>query len=660
MANDILIDDDTKPTTTPSNGMSAKEQSLVTWVMDTLEPWRAWRDDNFVDLWDKYMRIYRGQHIDADKNRVKEKSKFIHPATKQAVDSIIAELEDVTLGKRQWLDLRDDVRDDQKEDMVYLRDLLLEDMEFAKVPKAIKETFLLGGIMGTGISKIIVTKEMVKVPKLVIDQNRQEVDRSVIEEEKVVVSLEAIYPHSFIIDPSCRSIDESLGVAHELLRPAHIVRRSQAKGVYFPHQFGDASELPSLDKMNYKRDISLKGKVVLTEYWGLVPADLLPDMDSDDKDLIEKFLDDGKSSSYMGGDNTEMIEAVVTIANGSTLLRAKANPYMFKDRPFISYQHSSLPHQFWGCGVAEAGYNVQVSLDAEMRTRQDAMSYTAHPMIAMNTQKMPRNQNPQVFAGKVWKVNGSVDEAIAPVRFGDVNPSTFSQSGELERLHQNAVGYQDSATPVGMSPRNATLGGMSMITTGSLKRIKTTLQNIERDYLSELAWKVAVRYMQYDPTRYPLADYRFKTISAMAMVAEEQEQAQLIQLLQIIPPEAPVLPLLIKSIVEKTSLSATPELAKVLDAWLQQTMAGPSQEEQQITNMVRKLGIEEKQLDNETAKAKIAKTVAETAAVKKNADVNSLNALTNSYESGNRVRVENERTDASRASGKKQRETKDV
>jgi hypothetical protein len=135
---------------------------------------------------------------------------------------------------------------------------------------------------------------------------------------------------------------------------------------------------------------------------------------------------------------------------------------------------------------------------------------------------------------------------------------------------------------------------------------------------------------------------------------------------KVVPAAAPIRALVnqldtrIKSIIEKTSLSATQELTKVVDMWMQQTLAGPSPEEQQITNTVRKLGIEEKQLDNELLKAKVNKTVEETSAVKKNADVNSLNALTNSYESGHKVRVDNERVNTGRAAGKKQGKAKDV
>lgn len=631
MSNDIIVDTDKKPTTTPSNGMSDTEQELVRWVMETLKPWREWRDSNLVDFWDKLMRIYRGQHKSEDKQRDKERSRFIHPATRQAVDSVVAEMEDAILGKRQWFDVRDDVPEKIRQPMTQLRDTMLMDMELAGIPKAVKDSLLLGGLLGTGIAKIFVTKKAEKIPTLTLDlQQGIEAGRSVEEEEKVVVYLEPVYPHSFVIEPSAPSIDDSLGCGHEVLRPLHEIRKLQSKGVYLTHPVSEAQELPVLYAGKSKSDIPLSGNAVITEYWGLVPSKFLK-IDKKDEDMVETFLKSGKAD-----DDTmsKMVEARVTIANGTTLLLAEPNPFLFKDRPFISYQHSSVPNQFWGIGVAEAGFNVQVALDREMRTRQDAMDFTAHPMIAVNMQKMPRNQNPQVYAGKVWRVNGSIEESIAPIKFGTINPETFTQSGELERLHQNAVGYQDSATPVGLSPRNATLGGMSMITSGSLKRIKTALQNCERDFLTKLVWKVGIRYMQFDPERYPVADYRFKTISAMAMVAEEQEQNQLIQLLSVVPPESPIAPTLVKAIISKTSLESSAELKGVADAWVQQILAGPSQQEQAISNKARSIGLAKEEATVQNIQAKTAKLIEEAKAVPVNASVQQLNAISNAHATG--------------------------
>ncbi len=64
-----------------------------------------------------------------------------------------------------------------------------------------------------------------------------------------------------------------------------------------------------------------------------------------------------------------MVEALVTLTEDGFVLRAVENPYRMKDRPYVAYQHDSVPGEFWGRGVAEKGYNPQKALDAELRAR---------------------------------------------------------------------------------------------------------------------------------------------------------------------------------------------------------------------------------------------------------------------------------------------------
>ena len=90
------------------------------------------------------------------------------------------------------------------------------------------------------------------------------------------------------------------------------------------------------------------------------------------------------------------VEAIVVIANGGTLLKAEANPYMMKDRPVVAFPWDVVPGRFWGRGVCEKGYNSQKALDTELRARIDALSLTIHPMLAVDATRLPRGAKPEV------------------------------------------------------------------------------------------------------------------------------------------------------------------------------------------------------------------------------------------------------------------------
>jgi hypothetical protein len=93
-----------------------------------------------------------------------------------------------------------------------------------------------------------------------------------------------------------------------------------------------------------------------------------------------------------------------------------------------------------------------------------------------------------------------------------------------------------------------------------------------------------VRYMQYDPERYPSQDFDFVPASTLGMIAREYEQQQFIGLLQTLGPDSPVLPLVLKGIVKGSSLSNKEELAEQLEQ-----LSQPNPEQQQMAQMQQEL-----------------------------------------------------------------------
>ena len=131
-------------------------------------------------------------------------------------------------------------------------------------------------------------------------------------------------------------------------------------------------------------------------------------------------------------------------------------------------------------------------------------------------------------------------------------------------MMQMATGSMDSATPIGVSPRNQTASGMSMIGAGAIKRSKRTMRNIEEDFLKPLINKASWRYQQFDPQRYPEGDYKLLPFSTMGIIAREVEQGQIAQVLQALP-DGPAKGVLLKSFLDNITLQSKVEVEQALE-----------------------------------------------------------------------------------------------
>jgi len=247
----------------------------------------------------------------------------------------------------------------------------------------------------------------------------------------------------------------------------------------------------------------------------------------------------------------------------------------------------------------------------------DAMALAIHPMMAIDATRIPRGGDTRVRPGRTILTNGDPRTVMMPFNFGQVGTNTFAQSGELERMIQMATGAMDSAAPVGVSPRNATASGMSMIASGAIKRSKRTLANIENNFTKPLVQKVAWRYMQFAPYRYPLTDVKFNVHSTLGIMAREFEQQQLVNLLQTVPAESPAFWLLIRNIYENSSISNKDEMIQYVDMFLQQAsqpkqdpMAALRQQEIELKKQTEQLKL---QIENSRAQTEAKRVEIEAA-----------------------------------------------
>ena len=569
------------------------KSSLGSWIMERVEAWEEHRNTNYMEKWDEYYRIWRGIWSYEDKTRDSEKSRLISPATQQAIEATVAELEEAIFGKEQWFDVRDDVGDQNPVDIAVVRKNLQEDLNKYKVKDGIVEALLNGSIYGTGIAKVNVIEEMSKAPMESPIPDTLTTDVMVSENKNVKVKIESLTPKEFVIDPCATSIEEALGVAQIVTKPKYEIIEAIKAGIYEDKPIGSYEEmdLGYDDEMGYNDSDDHKVKIV--EYWGRVPL---------------KFLEEKEDGVEFDYDEDELVEAVVVIANDHTVLKAARNPYLMEDRPFVAYQHDRVPNRFWGRGVAEKGYNPQKALDAELRARIDALALTTHPMLGVDATRLPRGVKFEVKAGKTILTNGDPRQTLMPLTFGDISQNTFREAAELERMVQMGTGAMDTANSNFSNPRNSTASGMSMLQAASIKRQKRTIMNFQENFLIPLVEKAAFRYMQFDSNRYPANDYKFVAYSSMGIMAKELEMTQMIQLLSMTQPGTPPFAMLLLSIFENSSLSNRDQMQQAIAQMMQ-----PDPQAQQVQQVAQQLEIMKLQMEIEEMKASATKDMAHAA-----------------------------------------------
>jgi hypothetical protein len=537
------------------------EKELTSWVTQHITRWRDHRDANYMDLWLEYERVFRGIWAAEDKTRESERSRIISPATQQAIETRHAEIMEAIFGQGEFFDISDDVLDVDGNplDVEQIKVQLHEDFKRDKIKKAIDQIELMAEIYGTGIGEIIVKTEKEYIPATqAIPGIANAAAIGVQEKDRIAVKIKPVNPKNFLIDPNADSVDDALGVAIEKYVSIHKVVEGIERGIYKKVDITTASEDEDLevtqDLKTYQDD-----KVKLITYYGLVPKEYLTE--GEEEEEYEELFAEGT----VADEHCNLVEAIVVIANDSILLKAEANPYMMKDRPVVAYQDDTVPGRFWGRGTAEKAYNMQKAIDGQLRAHMDSLALTTAPMIAMDATRLPRGAKFEIKPGKAILTNGSPSEILYPFKFGQTDGNAAAAAQNFERMLLQATGTVDSAGMPSNVPRDAGAGGMSMAMAGIIKKYKRTLSNFQEDFMIPFINKAAFRYMQFDGERYPSVDMKFIPTATLGILAREFEQQQMIGLLQTLGPNTPVLPLILKGILQNSSLSNRGELMQALD-----------------------------------------------------------------------------------------------
>ena len=602
--------------------MTDTEKELVGFIVEHTDRWREYRDQNHMDNWNKYERVWRGIWASEDVGRGSERSKIISPATQQAIETRHAEIMEAIFGQGEFFDIKDDIGDQTGAvDIEKLKNQLKEDFAQDKIRKSIDQIALLAEIYGTGIGEVVVGTEKQYKP-MTVPMGGGQAAYGAGEMDRVTVKINPINPKNFLFDPNGVSADDCMGVAIEKYVGIHKIATGIASGKYKNVDISSFYEDDSLEETQESRNFE-DDKVQILTYYGLVPREYLAENEDDVVNVLGESEDDDEIEDY-----TDMVEAVVIIANGSVLLKAQESPYMMKDRPILTYQADTVPGRLLGRGTAEKAFNMQSAVDGSMRSHMDALALTVAPMVGLDASRLPRGAKFEVKPGKAFLTNGTPSDIIFPFKFGTNDGQAMNTSKEFERMLLMATSTVDSAGSPTQVSRDS--GGIDMATATMIKKYKRVLVNFQEDFMIPFIYKAAWRRMQFDPKRYPSVDVKFIPTATLGIVAREYEQKQLAFLIQTLGANSPLTPILMQSVVKNSSLSNKEEMLAQL-----QKASQPDPQAQQLQQQAVMLDGALKQAQVQKTQAEAAKATAEAQVTPQVAQAKLVAALSNNLNDNN-------------------------
>ncbi len=656
------FNEDTDPLRSP---MVTSVPDAVDYVVDLAQEWETHIESNYRDSWEEYYRIWRGRWAEEDKTRATERSRIVTPATQQAVESSVCEIEEATFGQGKAFSIREKNGAPTPPPqppmpqgpmppqgapmppqgpmppqappflMSTLEKQLDDEFKISRVRSAVSEVLINAAVTGTGIAEIVTEELERKTMGTQPVMDGQLSAYGVYTKNKVTVSLRPVQSKNFYIDPLATSVSTAKGCIIDEFVSSHTVAALQKSGVYKDVWVGDAPSDVDIEADEELPTHVNTGKVRITKYFGLAPRATIERANMTDEEL-EDYWAEVDSGQLESEDPDDVVEAIIVIANDGILLKAEESPYMMQDRPIVAFQWDVVPGVFWGRGVVEKGYNSQKALDAEIRARNDALALTVHPMMGIDATRIPRGHKPEVRAGKSILTNGNPSEVLMPFKLGSVDQISFTQAAELQRMVQQSTGAVDGAEfAAGMGSNNKT-GATSMAMGAVIKRQKRTLVNFQEQFWLPFVRAAAHRFMQFSPEEFPVKDLDFVAESSLGIMGREYEVAQLTQLLQTTSDKSPMYGMIVQSIVGHMNLSNRDELIEQLEKASQ-----PDPKQQQMQEQMHQMEMQEKQAtiqyigsQAQESQARGTKYAAEAKAVPEETEIAKIEAITRNINQG--------------------------
>ncbi len=287
--------------------------------------------------------------------------------------------------------------------------------------------------------------------------------------------------------------------------------------------------------------------VEIIEHWGFVPSGLASD---------------------------EYMYRVVTIANGTIILRDECNPYWHTEKPFFSYAPMPDLHNFYGVGKAEIGARMARAANKLVSMRIDTMEMFGSPSFIVKDSINLGGQTLALWPGRVIKAQGVGPENIQPIA-PDLRGTqlVFDEVNALSRYLGQAHGrHEDTLQGIDTGNRTTAREFMGRTAQG---RTRTALEarlfeiqaleplfeaghKLNRQFLPSGQWVkiIGAAALTDINTGMPIppepeiltlddlnTDFRFRAKGATQFLSREMQGQNMLQYLQLLPALQPLMAL---------------------------------------------------------------------------------------------------------------------
>jgi hypothetical protein len=248
-----------------------------------------------------------------------ERATLVTPGLAEAVENIVAEVEEALWGRGDSFDLKAafDANEDAKKITDDNKQKLKEDLGDGEFNVNLGEALINAAVYGSGIGEVIVEKfikreiaasvqAMIAPPVRPSDPLAQAmmgagatptagaqaqsapppvpmasmqppapIEARAIEREVSYSCLQSVNPRNFLIEPTARSVDKALGVAIEEYVGSHIINQGMRDGKYRDVKVGTSAGDQELAADRQVETEYVFDKVHIIRYYGLVPKNLL-------------------------------------------------------------------------------------------------------------------------------------------------------------------------------------------------------------------------------------------------------------------------------------------------------------------------------------------------------------------------------------------------
>lgn len=197
---------------------------------------------------------------------------------------------------------------------------------------------------------------------------------------------------------------------------------------------------------------------------------------------------------------------VLTVAAGKYLIRDTNNPYWHQQNPFIKGTYIPSINDFYGIGVPELLYDMQILLNENVNQRNDNISLALNRIMIYKRASGIKMSDLRSEPGHSIGVDEEIDKCIRYLDTPIYTRDSFMQTNDIERYAQEASAVTKLTLGMGGKDQNDTATGMSILQKASGDRFMSIARVLE-----DSTFKPALK-MYYD------LDYQYMDLEYLTRI----------------------------------------------------------------------------------------------------------------------------------------------